>query len=155
MTNEFTERVEEQGPITPIWIIKTMTYINVLTYRLSNGRLMNKLGGGPICLIEVTGAKTGKKRTFPVMYVPDGDDVLVVASIGGAPRNPAWYHNLVANSQVKITQGGKTRLMQARQLSGLDRKDAWPICVEQYPPYSDYEKRTNREIPVFRCKPLD
>ena len=118
MTNEFTERVEEQGPITPIWIIKTMTYINVLTYRLSNGRLMNKLGGGPICLIEVTGAKTGKKRTFPVMYVPDGNDVLVVASIGGAPRNPAWYHNLVANSQVKITQGGKTRLMQARQLSG-------------------------------------
>ena len=64
MTNEFTERVEEQGPITPIWIIKTMTYINVLTYRLTNGRLMNKLGGGPICLIEMTGAKTGKKLSL-------------------------------------------------------------------------------------------
>ena len=116
MTNGFKEKIEEHGPGTPIWIIKTMTYINLFTYRLSKGRLMNKLGGGPICLVEMKGARTGKKRTFPVMYVPDGDDVLVVASIGGAPRNPAWYHNLIANSGVKITQGGRTRSMQARQV---------------------------------------
>ena len=155
MTKEDRKRIEEQGPITPIWVVKTMTYINLFVYRVSKGRLMNKLGGGPICLVEMTGARTGKKRTFPVMYVPDGDDVLVVASIGGAPSNPAWYHNLIANPIVKITQGGKTRSMQARQLSGQEREEAWPTCVEHYLPYSEYKTRTNREIPVFRCVPVE
>ena len=155
MTKEDRRTIEEQGPVSPIWVIKTMTRINLFVYRLTKGRLMNSLGGGPICLVEMTGAMTGKKRTSPVMYVPDGGDVLVVASIGGAPRNPAWYHNLIANPSVRIIQGGRTRSMQARLLSGQEREEAWPTCVEHYPPYSEYKTRTNRVIPVFRCEPLD
>ena len=149
-----TERLEEQGPITPIWVIRTMTRINLFVYRLTKGRLMNTLGGGPICLVEMTGAKSGKKRTIPVMWVPDGDDVLVVASIGGAEKNPVWYNNLVTNPEVNIIQGGRTRAMRARQLSGEERGAAWPICVSHYAPYDEYQPRTNREIPVFRCEPV-
>ena len=68
MTKEDRQTIEEQGPVNPIWVIKTMTRINLFVYRLTKGPLMNKLGGGPICLVETTGAMTGKERTFPVMY---------------------------------------------------------------------------------------
>lgn len=145
--------IEEQGPVTPRWIVLAMTRLNIFVYRLSKGRFMNRLGGGPICLVEMTGAKSGRKRTIPVMYVPDGDDVLVVASIGGAPKNPIWYGNLVTNPEVRIIQGGRTRTMKARQLDGVERDQAWPICVSHYPPYDEYKLRTNRQIPVFRCEP--
>ena len=87
------------------------------------------------------------------MYCPDGDDVLVVASIGGAPKNPTWYGNLVAHPDVTVIQGGTARRMTARQLSGAEREEAWPVCASFYPPYDEYQARTNREIPVFRCEP--
>ena len=145
----------ELGPIAPTWVVKAMTRLNLFVYGLTNGRMMNTLGGYPICLVEMTGAKSGKKRTIPVMYCPDGDDVLVVASMGGAPKNPAWYGNLVAHPDVTIIQGGTVRKMRARQLSGDEREAAWPVCATYYPPYDEYQVRTNREIPVFRCEPAN
>lgn len=154
MTSTDNSAISEQGPITPIWVIRAMTMINVFIYKLTNGRLMNTLGGGPICLVEMTGARSGRKRTIPVMYVPDGEDVLIVASVGGAPKNPVWFNNLIANPDVKIVEGGRTRVMRARLLSGEERGEAWPICVSHYADYDDYKVRTNREIPVFRCEPV-
>jgi len=74
MTSTDNSAISEQGPITPIWVIRAMTMINVFIYKLTNGRLMNTLGGGPICLVEMIGARSGRKRTIPVMYVPDGEE---------------------------------------------------------------------------------
>jgi len=144
---------QEQGAAIPRGVLKAFTRINVWVYRLSGGRLMNKLGGDPICLITMTGAKSGKQRTIPLMYVPYGDGVLLVASQGGAPRHPVWYHNLVAHPDIVVEQGGRKLALTARVLSGDERAAAWPVCVEHYADYADYQQRTNREIPVFYCEP--
>ncbi|MCR9277061.1 MAG: nitroreductase family deazaflavin-dependent oxidoreductase [Pseudomonadaceae bacterium] len=151
--SENTDASGEQGPAIPKWILKAFTRLNVAVYRASNGRLMNKLAGDPICLVEMTGAKSGQARTIPLMYVPDGDAFLLVASQGGAPKHPVWYHNLIAHPDIHITQGGARRALRARELSGEERALAWPICVQHYAPYADYQTRTQRLIPVFRCEP--
>ncbi len=142
----------DKGGPPPRWILKLFTKINVVVYKLSGGRLMNKLSGMPIVLVEMTGAKSGATRTIPLMYVPDADDFVLVASQGGAPKHPVWYHNLVAHPGVRITFAGKTRPMQARLLNDEEKAAVWPTCVKYYPPYQDYQDRTSRNIPVFRCE---
>jgi deazaflavin-dependent oxidoreductase (nitroreductase family) len=140
----------EQPP--PRWVLKLFTKINVLVYKLSGGRLMNELSGMPICLVEMTGAKSGKKRTIPLMYVPHERGPILVASQGGAPKNPVWYNNLVAHPAVKVTQGGKTLSLKARQVDDSEKRELWPTCTKYYPPYQDYQERTPRNIPVFVCE---
>ena len=135
--------------VPPLWILKILTRINVYVYKISGGRLMNTLSGMPICLVEMTGAKSGKRKTIPLMYVPHERGVILVASVGGAPKNPVWYYNLKAHPEVKITQGGVTRALTARQVDVAEKAELWPTCVEHYPPYQDYQDRTDRDIPVF------
>lgn len=135
----------------PHWLLKLFTRLNVWIYRISDGRWMSEFNGDGICLVEMTGAKSRKRRTIPLMYVPDGNEVLLVASQGGAPTHPIWYHNLTANPQVWITQGNARRAMIAHELSGESHAAAWPICVSHYAPYAEYKTRTDRIIPVFRC----
>ena len=110
---------------------------------------MNKLSGMPICLVEMTGAKSGKQKTIPLMYVPHDEGVVLVASMGGAPKNPVWYYNLKAHPQVKITQGGETRVLTVVEVDAGKKAELWPTCVEHYPPYQEYQERTSRDIPVF------
>ncbi len=137
----------------PRWALKTFTRINVWVYQLSGGRLMNRLAGDPICLVTMTGAKSGSRRTIPLMYVPHERGVLLVASQGGAPRHPVWYNNLIAHPDVVVTVDGSKRNLRARELQGEERAKAWPVCVAHYAPYEDYQKRTQRQIPVFYCEP--
>ena len=151
-TNDDNAR-QEQGAAIPRGVLKAFTRINVWVYRLSGGRLMNTLGGDPICLITMTGAKSGKVRTIPLMYVPYKEGVLLVASQGGAPKHPVWYHNLLAHPDIVVEQSGRKMHLTARILSGEERAQAWPVCVEHYADYADYQQRTNREIPVFYCEP--
>ena len=136
----------------PRWLLKLFTKLNVVVYKLSGGRLMNKLSGMPILLVEMKGAKSGKLRTIPLMYVPNGDGFLLVASQGGAPKHPVWYHNLVAHPDVRITFGGQIKALSVRQASEEEKAQLWPICCEYYPPYADYQTRTDRKIPVFVCE---
>lgn len=136
----------------PPWVIKLMTLINVVVYKASGGRWMNEFGGRPICLVEMTGAISGARKTIPLMYVPHEKGVILVASLGGAPKNPAWYYNLVANPDVQIIQGGKTRSLTARQVDEVEKAELWPTCVAHYPPYQEYQGRTDRNIPVFLCE---
>ncbi len=144
-----------QGQPPPRWLLKAFTRLNVWVYRLSGGRLMSKLAGDPICLVTMTGVKSGRQRIVPLMYVPYGDCVMLVASQGGAPRNPLWYHNLKAHPDIVVEQGGKRVHMRARQLSAEEKTKLWSVCVEHYGPYADYQKRTTRDIPVFLCEPSD
>ena len=82
-----------------------------------------------------------------------GDSVLLVASQGGAPSHPLWYHNLVAHPEIQVEQGGQRRMLRARLVDREEKTRLWPICVSHYAPYADYQRRTERDIPVFRCEP--
>lgn len=148
-----TENVAETGAggPPPRWVMKLFTRLNVIVYKLSGGRLMNKLAGMPIVLVEMKGARSGKVRTIPLMYVPHDQGFVLVASQGGAPRHPVWYHNLVAHPEVRITYEGKTTDMVARRAGAEEKAQLWPTCVEYYPPYQDYQNLTKRDIPLFVC----
>ncbi|MEY2926682.1 MAG: hypothetical protein RL367_1159 [Pseudomonadota bacterium] len=137
----------------PKWILKTMSRTNVFFYRLTGGRFMKSMQGSPICLVTMTGRKSGRSITMPLMYTPHGRDVLIVASLGGAPKHPVWYHNLVANPGVTIQVGATKQVMRARQASAAEKLALWPALVASYPPFEDYQKRTDRDIPVMICSP--
>ena len=122
-------------------------------YVRSQGRSMGTLLGRDICVVSMTGAKTGKRRDVPLMYVPYGDGVILVASLGGAPRHPTWYYNLVKHPDVDVHVKGKTLALRARRASPEEKARVWPICCEHYPDYATYQARTDRDIPVFLCEP--
>lgn len=134
-------------------IMKMFASLNAAVYRMSDGRLMGKFGESPICVVRMRGAKSGKRRDVPLMYVPNGDGVLLVASLGGAPKNPVWYHNLLANPDIEVTVRGTTRKLRARLASADEKAKLWSQCVAAYPPYADYQKKTTRDIPLFVCDP--
>ncbi len=143
---------DDLGKPPPRWLLKTFTRINVVVYKLSGGRLMNKLAGMPIVLVTMKGAKSGRTITIPLMHVPHEKGFILVASQGGAPKHPAWYHNLVKNPKIEITHAGRTQKLTARRVDEEEKATLWPTCIEYYPPYEQYQKRTERRIPVFLCE---
>ena len=134
-------------------IIKPASRLNVIVYKLTGGRVMGKLSGRPIMLVTMKGARSGKDRTIPLMYIPYKDGVILVASQGGAPKSPVWYNNLIANPDIVVQYGSKKMYLRARQVGDAEKAAVWPICVEHYREYDDYQKRTDRNIPVFVCEP--
>jgi F420H(2)-dependent quinone reductase len=118
-------------------------------YRATRGRIGHHIPGvGPHLLLDHVGAKSGKKRTTPLLYTKDGDDLLIVASKGGHPKNPAWYHNLRANPDIEVQVGSERRKVHAREADDEERKELWPKVVAQYGGYAGYQKRTDRKIPL-------
>lgn len=134
-------------------ILKAFARFQVLVYKKTNGRWMSKFAGREICLVTMTGAKSGKQRDIPLMYVPYQDGVLLVASLGGGPRHPTWYHNLVAHPDIEVRAEGRHMKLRARQVDAAEKARLWPICVQHYPDYDLYQRRTKRDIPVFACEP--
>jgi deazaflavin-dependent oxidoreductase (nitroreductase family) len=133
--------------------IKPYSKLNVLLYKLTGGRILGTLTGRPVMLVTMTGAKSGKERTIPLMYVPYKDGVIVVASQGGAPKTPVWYNNLIKNPDVVVQYKSTKMNLRARQVDDAEKAAVWPTCVEHYAEYDDYQKRTDRNIPVFVCEP--
>jgi deazaflavin-dependent oxidoreductase (nitroreductase family) len=118
-------------------------------YRASGGRVGQHLPGAPpMLLLDHVGAKSGKKRTSPLGYFEDGDDVVVIASKGGDPRNPSWFHNLMANPDTEIQLGTERRVVHARPAGADERARLWPKAVETYRGYGGYQERTDRVIPL-------
>ncbi len=153
MTNSTeTPSTADLGKPPPRWFLKAFTKFNVIVYKLSGGRLMNEFSGMPIILVKMKGAKSGKMKTIPLMHVPHDKGVILVASQGGAPKNPVWYHNLIKYPEVEVTQGGQTTKLTARRVNDEEKAELWPTCVKYYPPYEQYQKRTDRNIPVFLCE---
>ena len=134
--------------------IRIMTRLNVLAYRLTGGWLGGKfLRGAPVCIVTTRGAKSGQPRPVALLYLRDGDNVVLVASKGGMSHHPAWYFNLKAHPECEIQIGSSTRRMRAR-IAGADEKRAlWPRLVAMYRDYDDYQARTTRDIPVLVCEP--
>ena len=143
----------DEAKAPPKRIIRFFTALNVLVYRLSGGKLMNRLEGAPICLVTMTGRKSGKKKTIALMYTPHGQEVLLVASLGGAPQHPVWYYNLKAQPQIEIQAGRVRRKMVAREASAEEKRLLWPVVVASYPSFAAYQQRTTRAIPLFVCSP--
>ncbi len=120
-------------------------------FRANGGKVK---GWAPLILLTTTGAKTGQRRIIPLMYVSDGDRVLAIASKGGSPKHPLWYHNLLAHPEVTVEVGSEKFDATARVLTGEERERAFARAAEVFPPYAGYQKKTPREIPVIaleRC----
>jgi F420H(2)-dependent quinone reductase len=134
--------------------IRAIGALNTWIYRLSSGKIMGRMPtGAPICLLTTTGRKSGQRRTVPLLYLADGDDLIVVGSQGGAPRHPGWFLNLEANPQGEVELGRRRVPVTARRLSDEERDRIWPRLVAIYPLYEEYRRGTTRSIPVVRLSP--
>jgi deazaflavin-dependent oxidoreductase (nitroreductase family) len=120
----------------------------IAEFRANEGRVGGNFEGAPMTLLTTTGAKSGLQRTSPMMYLPDGDRVLVFASAAGADASPSWYHNLVANPTVTVEIGTETYEATATPLTGAERDAKYAEQAKLYPGFAEYEKKTSRVIPV-------
>ena len=137
--------------------MRVLHHLDRLSYRLTRGHhtLSSWLSGLPVVLLTTTGAKTGQQRTSPVIAVPDGDNLVVVASNWGQRQHPAWYHNLRAHPAATVTVGGVPRRVQAHEAIGRERERLWRQDLEVYPGRAAYQRRAaNRRIPVLVLVPV-
>ncbi|MGK5642695.1 nitroreductase family deazaflavin-dependent oxidoreductase [Streptomyces sp. URMC 126] len=118
-------------------------------YESSGGTEGTTLRGMPVVVLTTRGAKSGKLRKTPVMRVEHEGRYAVVASLGGAPKHPVWYHNLKADPRAELQDGPLRQDMTAREVTGEEKAFWWERAVEAYPDYADYQKKTDRVIPVF------
>ncbi|MBC7301820.1 MAG: nitroreductase family deazaflavin-dependent oxidoreductase [Nocardia sp.] len=123
------------------------------TYEKSGGAEGTSLQGKPVILLTTKGAKTGKLRKTPLMRVEHEGEYAVVASLGGAPKHPVWYHNIKAHPHVELRDGATTKDYTAREVSGEERALWWERAVAVWPDYDEYTKKTDRVIPVFVLTP--
>ena len=124
-------------------------------YIESGGTDGTELQGKPVILLTTVGAKTGKLRKTPLMRVEHDGEYAIVASLGGAPKNPVWYYNVVANPRVELQDGPVTRDYDAREVFGDEKAAWWERAVQVWPDYAGYQEKTDREIPVFVLTPVD
>ena len=127
---------------------------HTVAYRATHGLVGHRFPGAPpTLLLDHVGARSGKRRTTPLTYLDDGEDLVLVASKGGHPRNPAWYHNLRANPDTTVQVGSRRRPVRARVANHAERTRLWPMVVELYGGYGGYQERTDREIPLVILEP--
>jgi deazaflavin-dependent oxidoreductase (nitroreductase family) len=147
------------GAVRPIsWLYaRTLHHADRIVYRLTRGRatFVSLVTGLPIVMLTTTGARSGQRRTLPLVALPDGDRLVIIASNYGQARNPAWYHNLRANPRATITFEGVTREVVARELEGEEREREYQRGISIYPGWVQYRERTaeRRRIPVIELRP--
>ena len=144
--------MSEYIPSPSAWVAE-----QVELYEGSNGAegLTLKDTGLPVIIVTNRGHKTGAVRKTPLMRVADGNNYVLVASKGGAPEHPLWYHNLKADPNVEIRDAANVTPMRARELEDSAERDRlWDLAVEAFPPYRDYKEKTDRMIPVFIAEPV-
>jgi deazaflavin-dependent oxidoreductase (nitroreductase family) len=142
----------EYAPSTSAWAREQAE-----RYEATGGAEANTLRGTglPVVVLTTVGAKTGKLRKTALMRVEHDGVYAVVASLGGAPKHPVWYHNVVAHPHVELQDGPDKRDYRAREVFGEEKSLWWERAVAAYPPYADYQAKTERQIPVFVLEPLD
>ncbi len=121
----------------------------ITEFRANGGKVGGRHTGAPILLLHSTGARTGQTRVNPVMFQAVGDSFAIFATKGGAPTNPDWYHNLVANPRATVEIGTETIEVTARTARSDEREPIWTCQKERYPVFAEYERRTSRQIPVM------
>ena len=127
---------------------------HVAVFRLTGGRVGATAYGAPVLLLHHKGAKSGKERVAPLLYMPDGDRMVIVASKGGYTKHPGWFHNLMAHpdTDVELPREGKVAV-RARKAPPQEREELWPRLLEVWPAWEDYQARTSRRIPVIVLDP--
>jgi len=147
--------MDRLGVADRLWpVLNRLMQGHAAVYRASGGRIGHRLPGlPPILLLDHVGAKSGRRRTTPLVYVRDGQDIVIVASKGGHPRHPGWFHNVRANPDTTVQIGAETRVVHARVANPNERARLWPRVVEAYSGYREYQERTEREIPLVILEP--
>jgi deazaflavin-dependent oxidoreductase (nitroreductase family) len=133
----------------PAAALRAVGKLNVPVYRATGGRVFGSLDGVPVLLLTTTGRKSGQRRTAPVVYLRDGERLVVIGSNAGNVRAPAWALNLEANPDAEVELGRERRQVRARIATGEDRADLWRRINEQYSGFDDYAAKTERDIRVF------
>jgi len=141
------------GPATRAF--KLLAGAHKSVYRLTGGKMVGRIGRSPVLLLTTAGRKTGKRRTSPLLYLADDENLVVVASKGGALTHPVWWLNLQANPEATVEIGCRKVRVRAEEARGEEKHRLWARLVEMYSPYEDYQGRTGREIPVGVLRPLD
>jgi deazaflavin-dependent oxidoreductase (nitroreductase family) len=139
----------EYEPSTSDWARE-----NAEKYMESGGTEGTQLQGKPVILLTTVGAKTGKIRKTPLMRVEHNGEYAIVASLGGAPKNPVWYHNIKAHPRVELQDGPVTKDYEAREVVGDEKAVWWERAVAAWPDYANYQKKTDRQIPMFVLTPV-
>jgi F420H(2)-dependent quinone reductase len=135
-------------------VLRRLMRLHTAVYRATRGAVGHRFpGSSPMLLLDHVGAKSGKRRTNPLIYIRDGEDLVVVASKGGYPRHPGWFHNLRANPDTTLQVGSERRTVRARVADPQERARLWPRAVEIYDGYRGYQERAEREIPLVILSP--
>ena len=149
MAVDYMQAVDRSWPV-----LRQLMRGHAMLYRASGGRIGQRLPGLPqMLLLDHVGAKSGTRRTSPLLYASDGENLVIVASKGGHPKNPAWYHNLLAHPDTTVQVGGEHRDVHARVADDPERGQLWPLVVLVYPTYDSYQRRTDRQIPLVVLEP--
>ena len=138
----------EYAPSSAGWVRN-----QVEQYEGSDGISGTTMRGMPVIIVTTRGVRSGKVRKVPLMRVEHEGEYAAVASQGGAPKNPNWYYNLVADPTVEVRDGTVVSVMTAREISGAEKAIWWQRCVDAFPDYAKYQARADREIPVFVLTP--
>jgi deazaflavin-dependent oxidoreductase (nitroreductase family) len=133
--------------------LRAIGKLNVPLYRLSGGRLFGRVGRAPVLLLTTTGRRSGQQRTAPVLYLADGERLIVIGSNAGNARAPAWSLNLQANPDAAVQVGYARRAVRARVAAGEERAELWRRMNAQYGGFENYRERTTRDIAVFVLEP--
>lgn len=135
-------------------MMRFVSSLHVMIHRASGGRIGGTLVGAPVLLLTTIGRKTGKQRTTPLIYLRDGNNIVIVASKGGSPKDPVWWLNLKAAPTTTVQVGRAAIPVRAHQADAEERARLWPLLTKLYGGYADYQRRTEREIPVVVLEPI-
>jgi F420H(2)-dependent quinone reductase len=148
--DKFYSRASQRMGATGLrWVGK----LNIPLYRFSGGKIGGRINKAPVLLLTTTGRKSGQQRTAPVVYLADGENLVVIGSNAGHNRTPAWSLNLKANPDAVVEVGRKRRPVRARVAEGEERAELWRKHNEQYSGFDEYEARTDRDIALFVLEP--
>jgi deazaflavin-dependent oxidoreductase (nitroreductase family) len=147
--------MDPMGAADRLWpVLNRLVSGHVLAYRATAGLVGHRFPGiPPMLLLDHVGARSGKRRTIPLVYARDRNNLVIVASKGGHPRNPAWLYNLRANPDTTVQVGSQRQPVRARVATARERTRLWPKVVEVYGGYRGYQERTARKIPLVILEP--
>ena len=150
----FIRRTAATRPVSKLYA-RTLHHVDRRVYDATDGRttFTSWAAGVPVVMLTTTGAKSGKRRTLPVLGFVEGDDVVVIASNFGQRHHPAWYHNLRANPRATIVLDGRTTEVEAGMVTGAEREPHFERAIATYPGFAAYSRRAGREIPIVRLSP--
>lgn len=135
-------------------LLRLMSSTHAFWYQLSGGIIGGSVFGAPVLILTHTGRKSGRKRTSPLLYLQDGDTFVIVASKRGSDDHPVWFLNLRANPDAEVLMGRNKTRVRAEVANDEERARLWPLLVQMYKSYDEYQKSTSRKIPVVVLRPV-